>query len=297
MSNSFTLLFIFMYGRQLLGVKRRRTNRYNRGGGKAPTTTKFTPRSSSSLSKSSIQRSKVASARFLATLSSRGLAGELKFFDTFVADQTIYYAPIGNAIVSALHGSRSAPSTCYALNAVDAGTADNQRIGKQINMKSLFIRGEFKLDRLMGVEPRPYYCRIVVYMDMQNNNTTPSPSSVIPLLEDTGAGNYNALRNLDYTSRFKVLMDEKMLLVPPVTSTYSTASSTVSTNQFETTIPFQKYVNLNGIKCNFSSTTASSANIVDNAIYVMAFGNTFSDNLASTGYLFMNYSARLRFTE
>lgn len=286
-----------MYGRQLLGVKRRRPNGIRRAG-RARTTTTFTPRPSASNAKSQIQRSKVASARFLATLSSRGLAGELKFFDTFVLSAACYYEPVGSAIISAQHGSRSVPSTCYALNAMDAGTADNQRIGKQVNLRSVFIRGDVYQPKLVSIsDPRPTAVRVIMFMDTQNNGQTPSASSVIPYITDTGAGNYNALRNLDYTSRFRVLMDEKIILVPPVQAVYSTGSSSIVLSQYEVMQPFEKYVNLKGMKTNYSGTTATSANIVDNAIYVMAFANTPEDNFVAANYVYMNFSARVRFSE
>jgi len=239
--------------------------------------------------KSQLNSAKVQSARYLATLSSRGNAGEVKWFDSRIRDIAVSHTVDDSAIFSAK--SVDNVSTYYALNCPAQGNSDNERIGKQIKMKSLFIRGDITINTSILDDA---YCRIVVYMDMQNNNTTPGASSVIPFEELTSFGSYNAMRNLDYTSRFKILHDEMLHFKPQFTSWYNGAAAVHQTHACS--LPFTKFVDLKAMKVNYNATGATSASIVDNAIYVCAFMDTPGATL-STSVATCNFVARLRYTE
>ena len=95
-----------------------------------------------------------------------GVLGEMKYFDTAVSNKNITAA---DTWVGTVHD----PPTIDTLCVPQVGPAFNQRIGKEINILKLKIRGWFirKGAEAFGTSVAPTVVRYGVFQDMQTNAT------------------------------------------------------------------------------------------------------------------------------
>ena len=96
-----------------------------------------------------------------------GVLGEMKYFDTTVSSKIV---PATNNWV----GTTLDPTTFNTLCVPVVGAANNQRIGKEINILKVKVRGQFHMPRTEsfpnGVAPA--VVRYGVFQDMQTNIVT-----------------------------------------------------------------------------------------------------------------------------
>jgi len=210
-----------------------------------------------------------------------GLLGiELKYFDTSKLSFTAAQSTDAT-------GGEADPTTILCLNGVPQGDTSSSRDGNIIGMKSLQVVGNVRVDKMLNQTapkdiPSVY---IAVVLDTQTNGAQLASEDVF---QNPGASMFLAaspLRNMSYTSRFRVLGAQKVELAQPTMSWDGTNFEVNGQSQ-----AFEFFIDLKGMKTRFQSgtTTGYVGTIVDNSIHVIAFQNS-ADYLAE-----VSYQARLR---
>lgn len=228
-----------------------------------------------------------AAARIRARKRNQRTAGylgiEKKFYDTSLA-MTALTAP------SDASGGEHNPSATIALNTVVQGDGESNRDGKQITMKSLYLKGVIDVQSQVNqtVPENATEVMIAIVLDTQTNgailaseNVFTNPSASTPLAPQV-------FRNLKYSKRFQVLKRIQMTLPQPVAVWDGT-----NIEQYGYQIPWECYIDLDKLGknsiVNYSNTTETIANITDNSINLIAYANNTSTAPR------ISYNARLRF--
>lgn len=184
------------------------------------------------------------------------------------------------ALTYAVGGGVGTP-TVGVLNNLISGSGSNQRIGRKITMKSVFLRLYFAISAATEstISFAPF--RWMVIYDRQTNATLPSINSILNYSQYTAAGASSvlALQNLDWKNRFKVLADE----------------TTVLDVSNESACVVQRYINLpmdcKQVEFNVNN-GGGIGDISSGALYFICW-NSFDDT--ATGVVQM--VSRVRFTD
>lgn len=192
------------------------------------------------------------------------------------------YAVSSQAIVATASSAESDPGAgVNCLNAIGQGDGESQRDGRKAVIKSVFIRGMISkgIDSDQADAKNGYLVRILVVHDKQTNAAQLNSEDV---LDDGSTTKIMAPYNMQYTQRFKVLMDRTYRLNPTNSQTDGANTGSVGWQA----VPFKFYKALN-MPCTFVANNATIADIADNSLHVIALANT-------TG-LTLNYESRVRF--
>lgn len=190
---------------------------------------------------------------------SRQSRGELKTVDV---DQATYQA--------------DTTGTVTLLNGIATGTDFTNRIGRKVNIKSLYIKGWLANTGTTTVNTM---CRLVVVYDSQSNGAAPAITDVFK------AANGTSHLNLDNRDRFKVLYDKHYALAAVNnTATQAYAGS-------PTVYPVKLFRKLN-LEEQFNGIAATVGSISTGAIYMLTFS---SANPAGGGVFIL--STRIRFQD
>ncbi len=171
------------------------------------------------------------------------------------------------------------------LTAVAQGDGESNRDGRKYAIRSIHIKGFVKFPAIESanapVDDR--LCRIALVLDTQTNNAQLIATNVF----DGGqTDDVLAFRNLQFTRRFRVLMD-KTIRVPVAQGSLNEGA----VNLFAapgTTIPFTfNKVFKRPVQVLMSGTTADIANVTDNSIHMIGVALDTSTALS--------YQCRIRF--
>jgi len=198
---------------------------------------------------------------------------ERKFYDSNVAS--------GTAIVAAAAGAEVDPTPdLLCLNAIAQGDGESNRDGRKCIVKSLQIQGVLYKSTVndQADAVADSIVRVLVVQDTQTNGAQLNSEDV--LLD--GANDINAMYNLQYSKRFRILMDRKYKITASNSHNDAAATGSVGYQQ----VPFRFYKSMN-MPVNFSNTTSNIANITDNSLHVIMVANAAG---CST-----YYQARVRF--
>jgi len=188
---------------------------------------------------------------------------EKKFIDQDLAAGALY----------ALAGT----ATITLLNNIQQGVDETNRIGRQINMKSIFLRGEVHVANTTVGQGA---IRTIIVIDQEVPQSTGS-GVVMAITDFLNVDALYSPNNLNNRKRFKVLMDEVMPL----------SGCTVSTGNPNTQI-MNRYIKLN-TTVEFNSNNAGTiADFTKNAVYLI----TYSSGLSVTAPV-SNLWVRTRFTD
>lgn len=218
--------------------------------------------------------------RPLGVIRSRAAMGvEKKFYDTALTATAL------SAATDATGGEYD-PSATSMISTPAQGDGEQNRDGKQIVAKYVEIKGYItepaSANQTTGIGPRA--AMIALVLDKQSNGAQAQSESVFKNLAATAAAAPLALRNLENSSRFRILKQEYFTFEEGPKLTFD--GTNIETNAV--TRHFTWYVPLGNLKINFNAgTTASIANVVDNSIHVMGF--------ATSASMTITYNARLRF--
>jgi len=204
--------------------------------------------------------------------SALALGAESKFIDYYITDATV---------VTTTASSEQDPATVNCLNATAVGDGESNRDGRKVMLQSVYIKGQVYGNPLPdeGDTPTSASVRLLLVLDKQTNGVQFSAEDV---LLNTSGSDVLSMRNLQYTSRFKVLKDITYDL-PVVTSTdgSGTNSGTAAGQSFSI---FEKL----NVPCTFTDTTALISSIMDNSLHVMAIVSAGSS-------VKLSYQSRVRF--
>lgn len=205
---------------------------------------------------------------------------ELKFYDTSV---------VANALIAPTDasGGEHNPSGSVTLNTVAQNTSETGRIGRQIKMHSISIKGIVTVppqtnQTLTDTHPEIF---IAVVLDKQVNGALLNSEDVFKNITANAIGATSLFRNLEFIQRFKVLA-VKRLRIHDQTIVWDGANL----EQAGAHIAFDLSAKLKGMIVNFCGTTSDVANIVDNGLNLIAF----TSNVNFLPHL--TYGSRLRFT-
>ncbi len=209
------------------------------------------------------------------------LGKEIKFLDLTLADQAV-------PATTGWTGTELDPAV-NCLNAMVVGNTQSTRIGRRIEMVSIFITGTIKVPAQTTLSAAPLVARMLLALtlDMQSNGAQIQGETVFINPVGDAEVNANPIRNLEFTKRARVLA-RKMMTVPqrPLVSNQTAGTITVG----EVTIPFSFFVKLHGMVVNYSSSTPDIADIVDNSLHLIGNGTS------TTGTPVVSYNSRLRYT-
>jgi len=163
------------------------------------------------------------------------------------------------------------PTTCLCV--ISQGAASDQRIGRRILVKSVYVRGRvFAPTSMTGAAS----FRMLVVQDKQCNGALPAATDVLLVNE------YCSPVNLGNSKRFKILMDETL------------GGVTLSTDTQEG-INFERYVKTN-IEIGYvnNAGAGTEADVLTNGIYcIVFFGGFGAGSTAPVGRLYF----RLRYLD
>lgn len=226
--------------------------------------------------------SRPAQARFRNVRTGGFLGQELKFYDTSLVSATLT-APTDAS------GGEHDPSATIVLNSVVQGDGEQQRDGRKITMKNLYING------IVVVAPQASQSSgdsativfIAVVLDTQTNGATISSELVYTNEAASAILAASPMRNLQQADRFRVLKVQKMTIQNPNIANDTGSTGGVVSNGLVR--GFKMFVPLHNMVVTYKGTTESVANITDNSIHIIAYCN----NAALVPKI--SYNARLRF--
>ncbi len=141
------------------------------------------------------RRRRGLSTRAIAVKALRSTDQERKFFDNTFEDVVINDTTTGASI--------------FPVNAVFEGTANTQRIGKKMAMRSLYL--QLFIEKAPADVSLNGYVRLMVILDRQPNGGTPAWTNILDL---AGTGNpaveLLSANNLNNSKRFVTLYDTRM---------------------------------------------------------------------------------------
>jgi len=186
--------------------------------------------------------------------------GEMKYFDAGIALTAI-------PSVAAWTGTEFDPVTLNTLCVPTVGAAINQRIGREVKVMKIKIRGHIVCASQSGqaVQDNPTQIRLALVQDMQTNATQAQGEQVFTptSLTDTAPLTF---QNIDNFGRFKVLKDKSILIQNPNSTFGATVSQCGLITQFKMNVNFRVPVSV-----RFNATNGGTvADIVDNSFHVMA---------------------------
>lgn len=210
-------------------------------------------------------RKAVARTGYTTVARTRGwaAAGETKYFDTFLNASALPSA-------TTWAGSMMDPATFLTLCCPVKGTGINNRIGREIEVKKIKIRGNFVVPAQANqtATDAATCMRLLLVQDMQTNAAQMAGET---LMADPGAGDsrltVSTFQNLDSLGRFRVLKDKNFTIQNPNMSFDGTnmEQNGLIVN-FKMTHTFKTPV-----KVRFNATDGGSvADIVDNSFHLVA---------------------------
>jgi len=197
----------------------------------------------------------VARPRALAPLATRGYTyphtGELKAIDTAVTVQV------------------NSTGEFNLLNGCVQGTDFDNRVGRKILIKSIYIRGRVQTEAstgalTTGTNTPAQLVRMIVFVDAQANGAAPTATQ---LLVTAQAGSQ---LNLDNRERFRVLIDKQWSLDPVVYNNTATQSVVAASNQMRT---IKKYKKCNIETIYNAGVAGTIGDIASNSLYMFWIGS------------------------
>lgn len=194
---------------------------------------------------------------------------ELKFFEV---NKTFTAAPSAGVILS------------DSLHKIADGTGQSERLGRKLTVAQVHINGTIVQQGATNNGQNTAKIRIMVVLDKQCNGATATVTGTGGPLE---TADVNSFRNLENSSRFKVLADKTMMMV----QTGAAENAGVGYLFGESKRGFKINLPRLNIPVEFSGTTGALTEIRSNNIFVMAL----SDENTNTPQI--QYIARIRFRD
>lgn len=187
--------------------------------------------------------------------------------------------------------------TVNVVNLIQPGDEFFNRIGRRIEMKSLYLNALIQFTSAPATANMDY-ARLVVVYDRQPNGVAANWGSVFASFDQTGMSTSTALSNLNPNNaeRYAVLADIRLAL--PEFTTASAGVFPRSQGPTDGTNPswcIKRFINLKNLKAHYLAANSPSTvgDISSGALLVMSFG---SYNAGSEAYQ-AQVDWRLRYTD
>jgi len=237
------------------------------------------------LSTAKSRQTKVSAARVIANAATAGFLGiEKKFLDMALGTTAISAA-------AAMTGGEADPSggCSGCLSCPAQGDTEQSRDGKRIVIDGLILKGSVTNPAAVDASPAsdtqvPAKVFVCVILDSQTNGAQLNSEDVFKNLTGDSLGTVNAVKNLLFGNRFRILKSQVFDLTPIGTvQTGTTYVYNAVRRDFDWYIPFK-----GGLPVNLNAgTDANVANVIDNSLHVVAFSTSTLCKLM--------YNARIRF--
>lgn len=188
-----------------------------------------------------------------------------------------------------------AEASIQYLNNPGVGSLSTNRDGRVIRNKSIEVNVTLEVittSELIANLHNPTCC-VALVLDTQVNATAPTAATYGGLVYSTlaaGPAIGQPYRNMDNTTRFRVLAFKRVQFNQQFWPDASSAANSASGNQQITFKMFRKL----GFKTNFKTggtATPAAANIVDNGIFLLAWADEVANSPVT-----LTATSRLRFT-
>ncbi len=206
---------------------------------------------------------------------------------TGIEKKFVDYGINGTATTTIWAGGELDDPTALSLNAVAAGTAENQRDGRVQTLHSWFVKGFVTVADVESSVAAldDSLIRIVVYLDKQTNGAQSQAEQVF--LTIGASQDVLSVKDLQNSARFRVLKDKTLLLPSARAMVNEGAINLFASGQ--TFIPFKMGGVFNPpIRVNYSGATAVIASITDNSLHIIATSTQVT--------ALVSYRSRVRFT-
>ncbi len=174
--------------------------------------------------------------------------------------------------------------TIQCLSAVAQGDGESNRDGRVYHINSLHMQGTVTVNATeQSLFPgTDLIARIVVVWDTQSNGAQLTATDV---MDGGQTVDVHSFRNLQFTKRFKVLFDRKILL--KIQTTNEGVINSFATSDMSVLWKFNhKFKKPIKVICN--GTTGVIASVTDNSLHCIG--------VATTATVQLNYQSRIRFT-
>lgn len=207
---------------------------------------------------------------------------ERKFYDTTLAG-TALAAPTGAT------GGEVDPATVLCLSAPAQGDGESNRDGRKITITQCHVAGVITCNSqaTQSAADDATTCMVALVLDTQSNGAQLNSEDVFTNPGASALLASDVFRNLQYSSRFKVLGVKKITLMNPSIANNAAASGNLTQSGLQKRWRFDLQ-KLN-IPVTFTGTTAGIANVTDNSLHIVAFCT--STGLAPN----ITYNSRIRF--
>lgn len=177
------------------------------------------------------------------------------------------------------------------LSAPAQGDGPQQRDGKKIVITNCFITGHvaysIETDKGDPVEAPTVFVALV--LDTQTNGATIVSENVFTNPNDIAATNGFPLRNMENTSRYRILRHKT---IRPQTGVTSTDGANTCSNECNGRSFIMSWKGKLPVNFSTTGTTADVANVVDNSLHLIAFATSTSPNAMAAS---LSYNSRIRF--
>lgn len=195
---------------------------------------------------------------------------ETKFID-YTFGKTAFSATVAG-------GEMDPASSVDCVSAIAQGDGESNRDGRKCVLKSLHLRGNVNISESSGSSfQAPSIMRVIVVWDTQTNGAQLNAEDV--MLPATHVE--HSFRNLQFSKRFRILMDHTFTVNPTAGAGDGTANDFGAVER-----SFKWNFNFN-IPVIHNGTTAVVAAITDNSLHIIGFANNVGCNLS--------YTSRIRF--
>ncbi len=173
-----------------------------------------------------------------------------------------------------------------SLSVPQEGNGESQRIGRNYTIDSIFIHGVLGCIATESVvaPQNEFRARVIVYIDKQTNSAEAAPALI---MDEGGANDILAFRNLQNTKRFRVILDKT------VKFTFSGQTNEGAVNLFASGIIerpfnlFHRFPKGLQVQCDATNADVSSCSNINIGIAAIASATAIQSNIT--------YSARMRF--
>jgi len=171
------------------------------------------------------------------------------------------------------------------------GSGRWQRIGRQMNYRSVHIKGTIYIATPNVGTVSNEYARLVLVYDKSPNGSTPSMGDILADVDSAGAVTTNSFSglNLNNSKRFLILRDGRFCLPGNAGAQAMTLTSTNT----EDPADINWYVKLKDLPCEYKGDTAGIASISTGALYLL----TISDQPVANKGIAVKLAARTRYVD
>lgn len=194
--------------------------------------------------------------------------------------------------------SSTAPSLAL-LNGLSVGNNFYQRVGRQVVLHSLRVKGYVVPTRGNAAAVNNQSARILVVYDRQPNGVLPNNQDIIQGIDSLGGTTFDADQhpNLNNRERFLILRDDFFMLMPLGINGANSANNynySVDPASNGSLHHIDWYIPLKGLKMQFGGDTNAISSIQTGALYLWTFST--GDTNATSAWAFFG-SARLRYVD